>query len=134
MDLSRAIMAASAAVLGLFGVAGTFAPDHVLRVLDTPPSAALMLVVQVLGALYLGFAALNWMARHLLIGGIYGRPIVIANLMHFLVAGLGLIRSVAGNTEVAPLWPVAVLYLAFAAAFGMLLFRHPVRAAPETKS
>ncbi len=120
-------MSASALVLGLLGVLGSFAPDHVLAWLAAPATPVLLLTVQVLGALYLGFAALNWMTRHSLIGGIYSRPVVAGNLMHFLTAGLAMARLVAGAPQLAGLWPLAMAYAAFAAAFGVVLFRHPIR-------
>ena len=42
----------------------------------------------------LPFAMLNWMAKGVIIGGIYSRPIVIANLAHFLIGDLELIKAV----------------------------------------
>ena len=126
MAITRFLMGASALVLGLLGLVGTFAPDHVLISLGAPPSPALLVMVQVLGALYLGFAALNWMARNNLIGGIYSRPVAIGNLMHFVVAGLAILKAVLRSPEVALLWPLALLYVAFAVAFGLILFRHPI--------
>jgi hypothetical protein len=131
MPVTRLLMSASALLLCLLGLVSTFAPDHVLRGLGAPGSPALLVMVQILGALYLGFAALNWMARENLIGGIYSRPIAIGNLTHFLVAGLAMIKVVARNSELAVLWPVALLYAGLAVAFGLILFRHPIRAQPE---
>lgn len=56
MSMTRFLMSASALVLGLLGLLATFAPDHVLRGLGAPISPALLLMVQVLGALYVGLA------------------------------------------------------------------------------
>jgi hypothetical protein len=128
MGFTRILMSASAFVLGLLGLAGTFMPDQVLTWMHAPTSPVLMLLVQVLGALYLGFAGLNWMARNNLIGGIYSRPLAIGNLMHFLTAGLAMLRLLARAPELHGLWPLAGIYAVFATAFGIILFRHPVRA------
>jgi hypothetical protein len=128
MTATRLLMSASALVLGLLGLVCSFAPEYLLRALSAPLSPVLVLMVQVLGALYLGFAGLNWMARENLIGGIYSRPVAIGNLMHFLVAGLALIKAVMGSSELALYWPVALLYIGFATAFGLIIFRHPIRA------
>lgn len=125
-------MTVSALVLGLLGLATTFAPDSVLRSLGAPETPALLLLTQVLGALYVGFAGLNWMARGNLIGGIYSRPLAIGNLMHFLVASFAMLRTVPRAPELPLLWPLALVYVGFAAAFGVTLFRHPVRA-PESR-
>lgn len=132
MDPTRALMSSSALTLGAFGLASTFAPDLVLRQAGAPPSPVLLLMVQVLGALYVGFAALNWMARENLIGGIYSRPVAIGNLMHFLVAGLAMVELAASTPEVSLLWPLTLVYAGFAIAFGLVLFRHPVRTPPPS--
>lgn len=63
MPITRYLVSASAIVLGLLGLVSTFAPDHVLRGLGAPISPGHLVMVQALGALYLGFAGLNWMAR-----------------------------------------------------------------------
>lgn len=128
MNWTRLLMSVSALILGLLGVAATFAPDQILLGLDAPQSPALLLLVQVLGALYLGFAGLNWMTRHNLIGGIYSRPVAIGNLMHFLVAGLAMVKLLLNPPSLPWLWPLAIMYVGFGAAFGIILVRQPVRA------
>jgi hypothetical protein len=127
MSFTRLLMTASALFLGLLGLLGSFAPDGVLGWLDAPASPSLMLLVQVMGALYLGFAALDWMARGNLLGGIYGRPVVLANLLHFVSASLAILKLLAGAPELRALWPLAAGYALLAAGFGTLLFRHPIR-------
>jgi hypothetical protein len=127
MNPTRFLMTASALVLGLLGVLCTFAPDYVLAWLAAPAAPVLLLTVQVLGALWLGFAGVNWMTRHNLIGGIYSRPVTVGNLLHFVSAGLAIVRLVARTPQFAGLWPLAVAYAAFAAGFAVVLFRHPIR-------
>ena len=131
MHYTRLLMSASALTLGLLGIVGSFAPDEVLRRMDAPASPSLMLLVQVLGALYLGFAILNWMARDNLIGGIYSRPVALANLLHFLSAGLAMIKLLADAPMLQGLWLLTVVYVSFAACFAVVLFRHPIRSQPQ---
>ena len=128
MNFTRLLMGASALALGLLGFLGSFMPDRVLGWLNAPASPALMLLVQVLGALYLGFAILNWMARGNLIGGIYSRPVAIGNLLHFVSGGLAMIKLLARAPELQALWALALIYAIFAACFAVVLFRHPGRA------
>ncbi|MDB4949392.1 MAG: hypothetical protein JWM27_2041 [Gemmatimonadetes bacterium] len=128
MSFSRILMTAGAAVLALAGLAASFLPDEILRWSGTPAGPAPVLLVQVAGALYLGFAALDWMSRHTLIGGIYGRPVLTANLLHFLCAALACGKLVAGTPAARFLWPVALVYAVFAAGFGALMFRDPLPA------
>jgi hypothetical protein len=126
MNYSKILMSASALVLALLGLPCIFAPDLVLVRLAGTATPAAGLLVQITGALYLGFAAINWMGKNSLIGGIYGRPVAIGNLMHFLVAALALLKAAPSQPD--PLaWPVAVLYGLLAAAFGFIVFRNPVR-------
>jgi hypothetical protein len=122
-------MSAAALVTGLLGLIGTFLPDMVLGRLGATESPLLLILVQVTGALYLGFAAVDWMARDNLIGGIYSRPVAIGNLMHFLVAGLAMIKVLAGTPGNPGLWILTLVYSLLAAGFGTILFRHPIRQA-----
>ena len=124
----RIIMAASAIFMALLGLAATFAPHELLGRLGTAATPALALTIQLLGALYLGFAMLNWTAKQSLIGGIYNRPIALGNLLHFLAGALALIKgaAAAGIAYIV----LAVLYAAFAAAFAWVMFTTPV-ASPD---
>lgn len=122
--MTRILMTVSALVMGLLGLATTFAPDYALGSLGAPGTPAILLLTQVLGALYVGLAGLNWMARDNLIGGIYSRPVAIGNLIHFLVASFAIVRTVAGAPELQVLWPLAFVYVGLAASFGVILFRH----------
>jgi hypothetical protein len=123
---TRTLMSFTAVTLGLFGLVATFTPDGLLARLGEPITPLLVLIVQVLGAMYVGFAMLDWMARANLIGGIYSRPVAIGNLVHFVVAGLAIIKAMADTPALRFLWPIAVVYSALAICFALVLFRHPV--------
>ena len=60
---ARLLMTASAVFLVLLGLPCVFAPDVVLRRLVGNTSTVAEIVVQLTGALYVGFAVLNWMSR-----------------------------------------------------------------------
>jgi hypothetical protein len=126
---ARLLMTASALVLALLGLPCVFAPEIVLEKLggSAPPGA--QLIVQVTGALYFGFAGLNWMGKANLMGGIYGRPVAIGNLMHFLVAGIALLKAAAAShaPESAPIWVLAAIYAVLAAGFAFIVFGNPLR-------
>ncbi len=59
-------------------------------------------------------------------GGIYGRPLLITNLIHFLVGSLVLLRPmvVLRLAAFAP-WVLFGLYVVFAVLFALLLLRKP---------
>lgn len=128
MTHTRLLMIASALLLGVIGVVASFAPDVCLRALGAEPSPLQMVIVQLLGAAYVGFAMLNWMAQHVLIGGVYGRPVVVGNLLHFTAGGLALVKALPSVAAPAWLWLVAGAYLALAAWFAYVMFSHPIRA------
>jgi hypothetical protein len=82
-------------------------------------------LLQVVGSAVFGFSMLNWMSRYTRIGGIYGRPLVIANLAHAASAAL-LLGKAAGRVG----FPVAVMvplgiYALLAVGFGIALFSGP---------
>lgn len=116
----------SAALLLVAGIALLFAPDQVLpNVVPAYPKAALWLA-QLLGAAWLGVAGLNWLHRASLLGGIYGRPVVVANMTLYFVSALVLLKA-AGRMGASPaLWPVSTVVAVLAAAYGYLLFRGPL--------
>ena len=123
-------MILSAAFLLIAGILTAFFPDRVLAMHDTVPDNATLLLIQMMGALYLGFAMLNWTARGVLIGGIYARPVALGNFLHFGMVGI-LLWKAAAIFEVAQLAGSAAVFSAFAVWFGIVLFRPPVPRRPE---
>jgi hypothetical protein len=123
--ISSLISRVSAAVLLVGGVALLFAPDAILPALvpGFPPDAAWL--GQLLGAAWLGVAALNWLQRGAVLGGIYGRPVVFANLTLYLVTALSLLRAIGGGGAPPALWAVAGPAAVLAAVYGALLLRGP---------
>jgi len=123
---TKALMTTAAIFLGVGGILMIFAPDELAAYLGLEDSQIVSVLIQMMGGLYFGFAMLNWMNKGRPIGGIYNRPVVIANLSHFLISGLALLKSVSKivNPPIF-LWALVFLYLFFAITFGILLFRHP---------
>ncbi len=108
------------------GITLLFAPDMVLpRLVPGYPEAAGWLG-QLLGAAWLGVAALNWLNRSTLLGGIYGRPVVAANMALYLVSALVLVRAAGRAGFSSALWFVAAPAVVLAIAYALLLFRGPL--------
>ena len=125
---TRLLMRASAVFVGVLGASATFLPQEILVRAGTLPIGFSVVLVQIAGALYLGFAILNWMAQGNIIGGIYSRPVAIANLAHFTIAGLALMRFILGGQHAAEVIVGAAAYTAFAVLFTLVAFGHPPRA------
>lgn len=120
----RSILTLSAIVLFIAGGAALFAADEVARWLDPAPSRAMPLMVQLAASGLLGFAAMNWMSRGNRIGGIYGRPIGIGNLLLFLTAALSLGKPAMSGDLPAAVAIVTAAFALLAVSFAWLVFVH----------
>ena len=124
---TKSLMTLSAIILALIGISLIFLPNEILDYLELSVSGTLQLLMQIIGSFYFAFAILNWMSKGSIIGGIYNRPIAMANLTHFVIAGLALIKGILANPSLSyVIWSIAIIYSIFAIFFGIVAFRHPV--------
>jgi hypothetical protein len=123
---TKLLMTASAISLGAAGITLIFAPDEASRFFMVGADKQSVLFIQIIGAAYFAFAMLNWMTKDNAIGGIYNRPIAIANLTHFGIAALALVKGIAANPDLSyQWWVLTAFYTVFATAFGIVFLRHP---------
>ena len=122
---TRILMILSAAFMAIIGLAFSFMPQEVLGLHGTEPDTATVMLLQMGGAVYLGFAILNWAARGILIGGIYARPVALGNLLHFAMVAIMLIKA-AFVFGALPLIGSAIVFSVFAIWFGLVTFKPPV--------
>ena len=124
---TKSLMTLSALIFAFIGISLIFFPKEILENLELSVSNSLELLMQIIGSFYFSFAMLNWMSKGSIIGGIYNRPIVIANLTHFTIAGLALIKGILSYFSLSYIiWIIAIIYSIFAILFGILVFIHPV--------
>lgn len=115
------LMSGSAVFLGSLGVGVSLFPREILSYFGVQPEETILIFVSLIGALYLGFALQNWMARAKLIGGIYSRPVAVGNFVHFFAAGLALSKQlITGATDLA-FAVVTAGYVLFAVGFGYIV-------------
>jgi hypothetical protein len=119
---TRVLMTASAAFLGALGACASFLPREILAHAASPGGSFAELMIQLAGAAWIAFAAVNWSARGNLLGGIYGRPIALGNFALFAIGAITLLKNLSDLRGSAILLVVAVVYSAFAACFGYVLF------------
>jgi hypothetical protein len=117
-------MSASAAFMGILGIATSFFSHEILAFVGATVETQTVLIVQVLGALYLGFAFLNWYLRGFAMGGIYNRPVGLGNTLHFAIVSVTLIKAAFALDSIA-IWAISAAYVVFASWFGLVLFSSP---------
>lgn len=120
---SRILATTSALVLAGAGLLLLFAADEVLARFVSGVQAEAAWIGQILGAAWLGIAALNWLSRGSVLGGIYGRPIVMANAVTYFITTTVLLRAPFTGALIAAAVPGI-----FALLYGLLLFRGPFSA------
>jgi hypothetical protein len=125
---TKLLMASGALFLAALGLAGTFLPQEIAVRAGADAHGLIPLLIQLLGALYLGFAMLDWMAKESVIGGIYARPLSVGNLVHFTVGALALGKGVLAGQRATSVLVLAALYALFAIAFATVVFGSPKRA------
>ncbi len=124
--ISTMLSRASAGLLVLGGLALLFAPDVILpRLIPGFPVPGVWLG-QLVAAAWLALAILNWLNRGVLLGGIYGRAVVVTNAVFYFVGAIVLLKTVTTRDVPAALWIVAVPVALFAGVYGWLLFRGPI--------
>jgi hypothetical protein len=110
-----------AVVLGIAALAFIFAPEIVLARLSIEPAALALLLGQLYGAALFGLAIIAWFARTMLLGGIYGRAIVVGGFAHALVGVFALFHAVRALPANGWIWGAFIVYAALAIWFGTLM-------------
>ena len=120
----RLIILVSALILFAVGGAALFAGDELARLFDAGDSNGLTLAIQLTGSGLLGFAVLDWMSRGNRIGGIYGRPLGIGNLLLFTTASLTVGKAALAGSLPGIVTAVGVIFAVLAIGFAWLVFVH----------
>ena len=124
---TKILMLATAIYLNVLGLCLVFLPQEIASFFEVETNQTLILVLQLLGSLYLGFGMMNWIAKNSLIGGIYNHPLVLGNLLHFLVSTFAIFKIVKhySGTQFIVIISIAFLYVIFTLCFGYLLKSSP---------
>ena len=124
---SKTILISSALLNGILGILITFLPQETGLFIGTSEmNSADLALMQVLGSALIGIAIINFMSRGLTVGGIYGKPIQLGNLVFHLATGLGLLKFVFTSESWIIFGIPALLYLLITAGFIKLNFSSPV--------
>jgi hypothetical protein len=120
--LVQRFMEATAIVLGAAAIALIFAPELMLARFAIEPGVAVIPLAQLYGAALFGLAITSWIARTMLLGGIYGKAVVAGGFGHALVGVFALLHAVRASSGNSFLWVACAIYAMLAIAFGTLMF------------
>jgi hypothetical protein len=122
----------SAVVLAAGGVALLFASDELLPRLIPGTPAGDTVLGQLISAGWLALAWLNWNQRRMIVGGIYGRPTVLANGTLYLVSAASLGHPAMAAGASPALLSLTALFALLTLVYGALLMRGPFGADTPT--
>ena len=129
---TKAILFSSAVLLGIAGILLLFAPAEILAACGFVPDNIPQVYLQITGSLYFAFAMLNWMMKGSVVGGIYNKPLTVANFAHFSIGALAMVKMLYRHPGLPFLfWAAALGYVFYAVAFGLLFNRHPENKKPN---
>ncbi len=120
-------MILSAFFMAILGATASFLPQEIAAHFGARADFHAVLLLQIVGALYLGFAILNWMAKDVLIGGIYSRPLALGNFLHFAVVSVVLLKAIAAGFRAPEILVATAIYSFITLGFGRVLFTSPSR-------
>lgn len=120
---TKALMIASVIYLAVQGILFTFLPQEINAYFGISPNDMSVLIAQTLGAALLALAMLNWMTRSNILGGIYGKPLMMANFLFFFASGMSYLKG--ADSEL--IWAMAGISMAFGLTFGYVAFTHPFK-------
>ena len=121
--LAAVAVALSALCFAGIGILLLFAPEEVGGSLMSGAYGGTL--VQLLGGALLGFAAMNWLARRSVLGGIYGRAVVAGNQTHLTIGALLLVKHGITAGGSAAYWTLTSVYVLGAGLFLYLFFFRP---------
>ncbi len=123
---TKILMMVSAIGMGIFGIILSFLPNEIIDLFKIASHPISTIAFQLMSALFLGFALLNWMAKASVMGGIYNKPIAIGNFMHYAVGAIALIKLLF-HVEIYHeiLIPLTIYYSILAVGFGYVFMNNP---------
>ena len=125
---TKIIMTSSALFYAIIGVLICFLPNEIAGYLEVESTIITIIFLNILSALFLGFGILNWMAKGTLIGGIYNKPILIGNLMHFGFGAIGFVKVVFDiRTHLEIVISLTVVYWIFTILFVYIFRTTPIK-------
>lgn len=122
--MNKLALISSSVFTGILGIVLSFLPQEVLHFHNEPANMVGVLAIKLLGTCLIALASVNWLSRARLIGGIYNRPLALANALHFSIGAVILIKTII-VTFFLSLFVLSFLYSVFGVAFLKIMFTTP---------
>ncbi|MEQ9592028.1 MAG: hypothetical protein RLN86_05485 [Cyclobacteriaceae bacterium] len=116
---TKSLLSLCALYFGIIGSVLLFFPQEISEILSDYNN---LTILEHLGALYYGFAMVNWMSKGIRIGGIYNRPLAIGNFAYFAISSVTIIKFVLSRDADWIVLLLSVVQCSLAIIFGKLIF------------
>jgi hypothetical protein len=125
--MTQKLMITNGLLNGITGLALIFLPADLLVLVDDSTSRLAILITSLLGAALFGIGMLNYLGRNAIFGGIYGKPILMGNLVFHTVVAINMVKFAWGSGGVLALISAVMggCYMLFAVGFIRLNFFPP---------
>lgn len=118
---------------GFLGAILSFLPQEVFQFHNEPVNTVGVLTIKLLGACLIALASVNWLSKGRLIGGIYNKPLALANALHFNIGAVILIKTLM-NTFFWSLFILSFFYGVFGVAFLKIMFTTPKQVTTKSEA
>jgi hypothetical protein len=119
------LLVASALVYGATGLGLIFLPVEIVSAIGAGAAPAGVWMAQITGAALFALSQLNWMQRFAKVGGIFGRPVLIPNVVFATVAFFASVRSWRRDPERIEIAVAAAVLAVLGLLFAMRLLARP---------
>ena len=130
---AKILMTSSALLMGIAGLSLLLFPQELLSFFGSESTTLIARFMQILGALYLALATINWIAKANLIGGIYGRAITAGNFTHFFLVTLLFLKGLRLTPFPVGHLAAMSIYVLYTVFFGRILFSTPWQKKDDNK-
>ena len=117
---TKFLMIGTTILFTLSGIVLLFFPDHLIRILNFP--AQTDFIFQINAAGWLAMATLNYTGRNAIYGGIYGKPITMANFIFGFISTLLLLSAPPKYDTGLAGWLLISVFGLYTTGFSKLLF------------
>jgi len=126
MSLNKITIHGSAWLNGLAGILISFFPSETGMLLTTSSQSGVdLLVMKIVAAGLFGFGVLNFMSLKHPLGGIYGKSIILSNMIFHLIIGVQCLKFAIGDSTSQIISVAGTLYTLLALGFIKMNFSIP---------